>query len=182
MERRTSEAARLRRSEILAALFIAAFLLPNLATLVVPFEKFPYSSAPMFAHYVAEEVPRYRFRFMAETAGGGEERELKGAQIGLRHVDLSRYFFGSVYGSIDPLSPFGHHRDESREAFEARLSRFFGDFARVLGRRDPEAARGLAGIRLELVRLGDQPYGEIRVVGRYDVAADRFTHSWGGRR
>ncbi len=87
-----------------ASVFIVAFLLPNMWAFVDPFETFPYTSAPMFAHYVGEDTPRYRFRFMAES--GGEEQEIRATDLGLAGVEFTRYFFGHVYGSTDPTTPY----------------------------------------------------------------------------
>jgi len=173
---------RVRWSELLAGVFIAAVLLPQLAALVVPYEEFPYTSAPMFAHYVGPDTPRYRFRFVAERGDGSAEREIRATDLGLNGVELSRYFLGSIYGSMDPLSPFGHHGGDTPEAFEARLSTFFRDATTVLERRGGAAPGQLSGIRLEVVRLeGGNRDGEVHVVGRYDVASHHFTHTWRGQ-
>jgi hypothetical protein len=163
-----------------ASLFIAAFLLPNLTAVVRPYESFPYTSAPMFAHYVGPQTPRYRLRMTAETADGGRERELRAADLGLNGIDFTRYFFGTVYGSVDPYSPFGNHPGDDRAAFEARVGSFFDRVTTVLRRRDPAAWERLARVRLEAVRLTERNHdGEARLVGHYDVASHRFVHRGG---
>lgn len=181
MEDRPSASTRsFTRRDLLAAAFITAFLVPNLATLVIPFEQFPFSSAPMFAHYVSDDTPRYRFRFMVEPPDGRKTWELLGRDLGMHNVEFGRYFFGSVYGSIDPVSPYGHHGHDTREAFEARLSEFFDKLVSVWERRRSEPFPRPAAIRLELALLDRENRNtEIRTVGRYDVATRRFLHTWG---
>jgi hypothetical protein len=168
---------------LFAGAFIVAFLLPNAAALIRPFEEFPYTSAPMFAHYVDKETtPRFALRFVAEMSRTDREIPITPGHLGVPGVPFSRHYFGQVYGSTDPHSPFGSHGDDTRPAFERRNAEFFARVALVLRRRDPGLWKSLARIRLEAVRLG--PFGrdaEIHVVGYYDVEAQRFTHTWRGR-
>lgn len=162
-----------RRHVWAASIFIVAFLLPNLWAFVDPYETFPYTSAPMFAHYVDEDTPRYRFRFVTE--GGGEEHELRATDLGLAGVEFTRYFFGHVYGSTDPTTPFAVAGGDTPAEFEARLSAFFRDVQAVLERRD---AKQLSGIRLEVVRLdADNRDANVRVVGHYDATTQRFSRT-----
>ena len=159
-----------RRHVWAASIFIVVFLLPNLWAFVDPYEIFPYTSAPMFAHYVDEATPRYRFRFVTE--GGGEEHELRATDLGLAGVEFTRYFFGHVYGSTDPTTPFAVAGEDAPADFEARLSTFFRDVQAVLERQN---AKQLSGIRLELVRLdADNRDADVRVVGHYDATTQRF--------
>ena len=174
-------ALRRHARELAAAAVITAILLPNLAALVVPYESFPYTSAPMFAHYTGPGTQRYRLRIVVEPADGRPERELHAADLGMRGVSFSRSFFGDVYGSIDPYSPFGHHPGDTPRVFEERLGRYLGRVAAALARRDTTGAWGrLAGLRLEAVRLDAAKRDvETHVVGRYDAATRRFVHQWG---
>ena len=159
-----------------ASIFIVAFLLPNLWAFVDPYETFPYTSAPMFAHYVGEDTPRYRFRFVTES--GGEEHELRATDLGLAGVEFTRYFFGHVYGSTDPTTPFAIAGEDTPADFEARLSAFFGDVQTVLERQN---AKQLSGLRLELVRLdADNRDADVWVVGHYDTTTHRFSRTQGG--
>jgi len=167
-----------RRAIIVGSAVSFAFLLLNLWPLIDPFEDFPLTSAPMFAHYVNTETPRYRFRLTAERAGG-EVREIRATDLGLAGVEFSRDFFGSVYGSIDRHSPFAPHGADSPAAFRARLRAFFGDMAHVLRRRNPERWRDLRRIRLAVVRLGERNQDlDAHEVGFYTVDSGRFTHTW----
>lgn len=174
-----------RRSDLWAYAFGAVFLLPHLWALVAPYEEFPYSSAPMFAHYVSDATPRYRLRFMGEFSSGAgappTSREIPPAALGVQGVPFARYFFGHVYGSIDRVSPFGLHGADAPAAFEARLSDFVGRMVAVLRRGGGGAVwRDLSGVRLEAVRLtADNGDDAVHVVGRYSPATRRFTRTWG---
>jgi len=174
-----STPTRVPRRELCATVFIGAFLLPTLAGFIVPYEEFPYTSVPMFAHYVGDDTARYRFRFIVQVGDDQQERELRATELGLGGLEFSRYFF-SVYGSIEPFSPFSHHRDDDRATFEERLSEFFGRVATELKRRDQNAWHRLSHIRLEIARLNSKSYdSETHVVGHYEVASGRFIHTWG---
>jgi hypothetical protein len=169
-----------RAGHLLAMLFIIVFLAPNLVALVIPYEEFPYTSAPMFAHYVGEETPRYRFHFIAVFVNGQAAQEIYATDLGLNGVGFSRYFLGSMYGSIDPRSPFGHHGEDTEAAFENRLSGFFRRMMTVLARRGYPALPQVSGIRLEVARLNDKNEdAELHMVGRYDVATEWFIRTWG---
>jgi hypothetical protein len=170
-----------RWRKVVDSVLIAALLLPNAVAVIGPYESFPYSSAPMFAHYVGPGVPRYRFRMILESADGSPGRELPVSSLGLNHADYQRRFFGTVYGSTDPSSPFGHHPDDTPAALEERLGRHFERLAAVLAERDT-AGGPPRGIRLEVARLGaGDRDAEIHVVGWYDAATHRFVHQWGRR-
>jgi hypothetical protein len=168
-----------RRATLFGAVASALFLLPHIAALVHPYEEFPYTSAPMFAHYVGPETPRYRFRFAAEFADGRPAVEFRGPDLGLRGVEFTRYFFSTVYGSVHPHSPFAPHRQDTPAAFEARMTRALADMATVLRRRDPARWQGLAGVRLEVVRLGaGNREVDAHEVGVFSLDSGRFVHTW----
>jgi hypothetical protein len=155
-----------------------AFLLPNVIALFIPYEEFPYTSAPMFAHYVGDNTPVYRFRFIGEFQDERVAREIRAADLNMNGVPFSRYFFGSVYGSIDPLSPFGRYVSTTPAEFEQRLTTFFGSLTTVL-KKQSQAEWPLSRIRLEVVRLNRENRDSIiHTVGYYDVASDHFSHTW----
>jgi hypothetical protein len=165
-----------RRLGVLASL---VFLLPHAVTMVHPREEFPLTSAPMFAHYIDQGTPRYRFRFTAEFNDRRPPQEVRGAQLGVPGVEFTRYFFAKVHRSIDPHSPFADHGRDTPAAFEARLTTFFERTAAVLRRRDPVRWRGLQRLRLEVLRLdkGNRAV-DVHEVGRYQVSAGKFFHTW----
>jgi len=171
--------------KIYAGIVIGLFLIPEITAVVLPLENWPFTCAPMFAHYVGEGTARYRFRFIAEYAKESRPpREISINDIGLRQIKVMRYFFGKVYGSIDPRAPWGHFPNDTQEAFEARLSRFFHGLTLQMKKKKKgkKYAKGLKGIRLEVIRLDIQNRpGEVHTVGRYSVKERRFAHGWGRR-
>lgn len=157
--------------------FSVAFVAPNLWAIVSPYEDWPYTSLPMYAHYVDQDTPRYRFIFVGEFADGGEE-EVTAYSVGVDYAAM-RFFLMYVYGSVETAaSPFNRFPNDDRAAFEDRLSRFFGAYAWRYADRFPE--RPLRGIRLQVAQLQwpDNDVGEVHEIGRHDVAAGRFIHSW----
>lgn len=169
--------------KIYAGLVISLFLIPEIAAIALPLENWPFTSAPMFAHYVGPQTPRYYFRFIGEYPERRKnERQIRAMKLGLKEWELMRHFFGKVYGSIDPRAPWGHFPNDTRETFEMRLSRFFHGLTVQLERKKKarKYAKGLRSLRLEVVRLDsqDQPV-EVHRVGRYFVGEDRFVHEWG---
>ena len=165
--------------DVFAAIVIAAFLVPNVAAVITPYEEFPYTSAPMFAHYVDKEATaRFALRFIAEMNDGRPDAQITPRQLGVAGVPFSRYFFSHVYGSTDPRSPFGYRAD-TPAAFEQRNEVFFERAVSVLRRRNADRWTHLSRIRLEAFRIGaDGNAAEVHVVGHYDVASRQFTHTW----
>lgn len=148
---------------------VTLIALPNAAAMVVPFEAWPFTNAPMFAADIARSR-LYRPRLVIE---GPKERRLSPWRV-FRISDryFTRLLLVSAYGSIDPDTPFGYVENDTPEQFERRLDRFF-DVAFARARRQAMPADATS-VRLELERVDD---GEIHVVGRYDLAHHRFTRA-----
>jgi hypothetical protein len=157
-----------------------AFLAPNLWAIVQPYEDWPYTSLPMYAPSVDRDTPRYRFIFLGELSDGPEQ-EVSTYSVGVDYAAM-RFFFMYVYGSVETgASPFNRFPDDTRRAFEDRLSRFFAAYTKRYEGRFP--ARPLKGVRLQGARLrwDDNAIVELHELGRYDVASGRFTHTWMAR-
>lgn len=168
--------------KVYAWIVTALFLLPELFAIALPIENWPVTSAPMFAHYVGLETPRYQFRFVGEYGNRKKKaRKIRGSKIGLTERKLMRHFFGKVYGSIDPRAPWGHFLNDTPEKFEARLSRFFRGLVIQINKKKKwrKYSKGLQSIRLEVVKLGpDNQIEEKRVVGTFSLKTGQFTHTW----
>ncbi len=172
---------KLNIEKILVGFFIAVFVTPYLAGLLIPNEDWPVTSAPMFAHYVDDLTPRYRFRFMGHfNASSKKKREIRAKKdLGIREWNLMRFFFGKVYGSIDPYSPFGHHPEDNPERFQERLGRFFQGLMKQFQKMNPKEGNQLERIDLLVVKLDSQNRKiESRRVGFFNVSSGRFVHSW----
>jgi hypothetical protein len=163
--------------KLLVVAFSLALLAPNLWAIVEPYEDWPYTSLPMYAHYVDRDTPRYKFVFVGERSDGGEQ-ELSAYSVGVDYAAM-RFFFTHVYGSMESgASPFNRFPGDTRSAFEERLSRFFAAYVRRYQSRFPN--QSLRGIRLQVARLQweGNGIGELRQLGRHDVASGRFSHTW----
>lgn len=165
--------------KVIVSLFIIISLTPHVLAIFFPYENWPVTSAPMFAHYVGSKTPRYIFRFVGEKGDGKAEVDIRSRDLKIREWSLMRFFFGKVYGSIDPASPFGFHPQETRDKFEERLSQFFNGLVKRLSETRPEDSAKLKTIRLEVSKLDAQNKpGETHVVGFFDKATGKFTHTW----
>lgn len=165
--------SRIRRW-IFPAIVSTALLAPNVAVVALGTEDFPFTSAPMFAHYVGPETTLYEFRF--EGVVGDESAELPYGELGYTKRNLMRGFASFFYRPLSSTAPF-RDLDPSAgtpEHFAEVMAGYFGPIAEFL--RD---ARGLEYNRIDLyVEVVDSSGTLLRteLVGSYDVAADRYTH------
>ncbi|MCB0336149.1 MAG: hypothetical protein KDD62_07575 [Bdellovibrionales bacterium] len=123
----------------------------NVLAAAIPFEQWPLTNAPMFAHYVNQDTPRFAFEFKGENQAG-EELSLGYYSVGAPW-SLMRYFFKYVYGSQDFRSVFAHFSNDSPEEFKNRLEIFFTAFVKEYSERFPNTSP-LVSVRLMLSRLG----------------------------
>ncbi len=158
-----------------ASVVIIAVLVPNLYAVVQGNENFPFSSCPMFAHYIGEETQLYNFKFVGTY--NNVEKILPPSFGNDGEVMSMRFFFAKVYGSSLKKSPFTVTADDDRILFEKRLSDYFRAYLKAFP--DPAFSSGLKNIRLEIWHLGTE--GEVHdkhTVGYYDVSAEKFHHTW----
>lgn len=163
-------------SKLLVLLFMAAVIVPNLIAVALPAESWPYTNAPMFAHRVAPDTPRYAFVFTGQTRNG-EEVELGYYSAGARW-SLWRMFFKFVYGSAPQGGVFSVHPSDDRAQLEQRLSRFFT--ALVDRYHDRPGVQPLGALALGVAPLTgiENRRGAIRRLGIYDVSTRRYSHQW----
>ncbi len=163
--------------KLLALVFMAAVVAPNLVAVAIPAESWPYTNAPMFAHRVAPETPRYAFVFAGQTRAG-DFVELGYYSAGARW-SLLRLFFKFVYGAVPAGGAFCVYPDDDRTRLEERLSRFFEVFVdRYHARRaDAEPLRSLV-LGVTPLQGASNQRGAMRRLGVYDVARRSYTHEW----
>ncbi len=131
----------------------------------------------MFAHYVAEETPRYAFRFIGE--GENFEIELHASYVDSEESENKRMFFLYAYGGAIHVSHFQLRKGDLKGAFERRVARYFRRYFSVLEKRYEERLRGIQRIRLELVRVNSESRViEVRTIGHYDTKSETFQHTW----
>ena len=170
---------------VLAVALAVLVLGPFVVAVVRPFEAWPWTSAPMYAHKVSDDTSLWRFHIMLELGGREPQRELDWRKVLRMYTHHAwRGFFADVYGSADPESAHAFRGDDA-ERFEARCSAWFARLVIELAARD-KAPKDIIGVRLQIERVprgGDksdhhqQQRDERRVVGRFDVAGGRYVRA-----
>ncbi len=156
--------------------FMAVILIPNMVSIIAGKESFPYTNAPMFAHYIGPGTNFYDVKFIA--ADGKKQVQVfpsYGATNYYGHLKEMRFFFSKIYGPAEPASPFGYFQNDTPEKLEQRLTKFFiayfpyTDSALVT----PEI------IRLEIEQYNHQnKFLSAHEIGYYDLQKKRFYHTW----
>lgn len=159
-----------RWHKVSASVLIVALVGLKAWAIVGPYEDWPFTSAPIFAYYVAPGSPVYDILFHAEDTDGRSWPIRSFRDLGMGELSFKRLFFGKYYGSTDPRYPDGHHPNDTPEAFAARLGDFCGRLAAVMARR----GRAPVAIRIEVHEVAGKHVAKRRVVGRYDVEAKKF--------
>lgn len=167
----TGPFALLFKSCILAVL--ATLLGLNLTATILGFENWPFTPAPMFAHYIDAETPRYAFEYRAHFENG-TEAALNYPSVGA-HWALNRFFFKYVYGSAEAESVFAEFPQDSVQAFEARLSAFFSAFVKMYAQRQNIQPEELKQIDLLVHPLHDS-MKQAHFVGTFLVKEQIFSH------
>lgn len=165
------------RSAILPVLVSAALVIPNLIVIALGVEDFPFTTAPMFAHYVGPDTTLYAFRLEGVRAGVAEPLPIQETNLDTREVQ--RQLASWFYRPMTDTSPF---RDVSGAssgpaAFEATMVEFFRPITDFLRDR-----RALAYDSVDLyVDVVDSSGGliETKRVGTYDTSAQRYTQVYG---
>lgn len=164
----------------LASAFIVVFVGLQVSAVVVAKEDYPLTATPMFAHRATLDTPRYRLRFRLHRPEARKRKwtTLAAKRVRLRDAGLMRTFFIRWYGGVGFNSPFDVPGDDGVQAFERRMSDFFGRLVRAL---PAKRRRGITQVRLELQRVqGRGRYTDTRRLGTYDVASARYVHEWRG--
>lgn len=163
--------ARLRLAVVLVVVVV-----PNVWAIAGPHQLWPYDSGPMFAVIIDDDVRMHRFRFILEPSQ--QPLDLKAFRLSDR--SFSRHFFAHVYGSADPRFPDKHMPNDTPEQFTARMTAFFADVVTELSRKK-RLPKGTTAVRVDVERLASHaraaPF-EVRVVGRYELASQRFVHTF----
>jgi hypothetical protein len=156
-----------------AAVIILIFLLPNLYSLIVGHESFPFTPAPMFTQYVPKKAQFYDFNFVGQNESGEVKLKPK-HKHNTSPISYNRFFFDQIYGSALPNYPVGTVKNDTKKRFEERLSKFFQLYF------DYPEAKLHKQIKL-VVNAYDNNYKltDSHVVGIYEPESNHFTHTWG---
>lgn len=148
-----------------------------MAAVFIPFENWPFTPAPMFAHYVGPETPRYRFIFKADL-DDGTSKEVGYPSVGA-NWSLMRFFFKYIYGSAEPGSVFNVFPNDSKSDFEQRLTIFFKAFSKLYGLKHPQ--NSIRSIKLLVGKLApsSKKIIETHEVGIFEQ--EGFSMTWSGK-
>jgi hypothetical protein len=166
----------MKLNKIYAVVVMAALIIPNLYIIYNGKESFPFTQAPMFGHYVGEETNFYDFAFIGED--GINETKIYPCHKNIRTSNdlfISRYFFNEIYGSMEENAPFGRFENDSKDALQKRMDKFFSAYFKYLF-SDTSTIRK---VRLEVSQFNrNYQFKDKHVIGYYDVLSKNFTHSW----
>jgi hypothetical protein len=160
------------RGKFYMLIISALVILPNIYVVVLGIENFPFTCAPMFAHYVNPETPLYIYKF--EGIRNLKRELVKSDENGRPESVFMRQFFSKVYGSKYPVSPFGYHPDDSPEAFTLRMNEFFKHYGRYLLENKKKNYE-----RIELILDKVDPSGKklnSYLLGYFDVKEQHYFH------
>jgi hypothetical protein len=164
----------LARLRLLVVLVVV--MAPNVWAIAGPHQLWPYDSGPMFAVIIDDDARMHRFRFILEPSQ--QPLDLKAFRLSDR--SFSRHFFAHVYGSTDERFPDKHMVADTPARFTARMTAFFADVVAHL-RKTKRLPAGTTAVRVDVERLRSHarkaPY-DVHVVGRYDIATQRFVHTF----
>jgi hypothetical protein len=168
------------RSAILPAVVSVAILVPNLVVVALGVEDFPFTTAPMFAHYVGPDTELYSFRI--EGVRDGVAAPLPLAETNLDPREVQRALASWFYRPDAPTAPFRDvtGRSDDPAVFATEMAGFFRPLTDFL--RDE---RSLTYDAVELyVDTTDTDGNRIATthVGEYDPATDRYTQLTGAGR
>lgn len=164
------------RSAIVPVLVSAAVLIPNLIVIGLGVEDFPFTTAPMFAHYVGPETELYAFRLEGVRDGVSEPLPIEETNLDPREVQ--RQLASWFYRPMTDTAPFrdlsGDPSDE--QAFESTMSGFFTPLTDFL-----EDARSTTYDSVDLYVDVANSSGDVlrtALVGSYDTSTGRYTHEY----
>ena len=148
-----------------------ALLLPNVAAVVIPFEHWPYTCAPMFAASPVSNA-LYVPHFILEKRDGTTAELPTSAVAGTSEWHFKRQFLNLAWGSDDPATSYGHVVDDTPALRAARIERFSAALVEFARRKKRPVFRDVRALRIELQQT--HPVSETRVLGRYVLAQRRF--------
>lgn len=164
------------RSLILPAVVSAVILIPNLVVIALGVEDFPFTTAPMFAHYVGPETKLYALRLEGVRDGTAEPFPIQ--ETNLNPIEFQRQLASWYYRPMTDTAPFRDLSGESStpEGFASVMSDYFGELTDFL--RDQ---RGISYDAVELyVDIVDSSGNPIATepVGTYDTATQTYTQTY----
>lgn len=178
--------ARLRWRALWCALALTLLILPNIAAVVVPFERWPLTCGPMYAENPAARV-RYRSSFVLEHRDGSTTTLATRKALGLSEWQFRRAFLVVGWGADNSGGFVADAVREDVEADDARAARvaaFFDGVAAAAQQKKKQrrAWRDVVAIRVDVSAdvstdvsgEGGPLWGTPVLLGRYRVDERRF--------
>ena len=147
-------------------------VVPNLAAVIVPFESWPWTNAPMFAASPVDNAISST-SFTLELADGGTRPLPTRAAAGLNQWHFRRSFLTTAWGSDDASTPFGHVEDDTAALRAARVGHYFDALVRYAKRKRRDVFDGVVAIRVDVQQVQPTPKPQ-RSLGRYELKSRRF--------
>ncbi|WP_157887002.1 hypothetical protein [Hymenobacter sp. PAMC 26628] len=163
-------------NKILATLIMLIILLPNLYSIYLGRESFPYTNAPMFGHYIGASTYFYDIKFLIDS-GSTTKRIFPYYDGEKQSIDYigQRFFFNNIYGSAEKKSPFGYSEPNTSEAFELRMDAFFQAYFKHLFTGKSANLK----VRCEVSQYNNEWHLlSSHTIGYYDVPLKKFKHTW----
>lgn len=159
---------------------LSLLIAPNVAAVVTPFERWPFTCGPMFAEDPGAAV-RYRPRFVLERHDGTTATLPARQTTGLAERWFRRAFLTHAWGSDGAHSFLAHDDDavangaDRDAARAARVAGFFDGVVAAAQQKKKLRAqwRDVVAVRVEVVDV-DAAGAGARLLGRYDLATKRF--------
>ena len=163
-----------RYRHVLVSLAILVFLGPHLWVVAAGEERYPLTSAAMFAYPVDAGTPRYTMHLTGELAEAGTTGAGPSSHQLIEFDEVGahpRHLFSHTWGSAWPGSYHTFYPDDTPEAFAERLGAWLGGFHRSLeATRENEPVPAALTLWLQPVH---PEVGSPRPIVRYDVPEDQ---------
>ena len=145
-------------------------LTPNIFTAIVGLESFPFTSAPMFGHYVGDETQLYLIQF--EGISGDKQINLE-PYYDRPESYFIRHFFSKVYGAKGNISAFNGRLTDNPDKFQNRMQTFFSTFSTAIKKQHQLQ---LQRINLKAIRVDKDrhPIQQAVLLGYYEVADNHY--------
>lgn len=160
------------KSKFYIGLVSAMVLIPNMYVVILGIEDFPFTCAPMFAHYIGPETALYIFKF--DGVKDQNKELITSDEYGKPEAVFIRQFFSKAYGSKDPVSAFGYHPEDNLDAFSLRMNRFFCLYWKYLSENKKKDYD-----KIELIVEKVDPSGKLLnsyLLGYFDVKKQQYFH------
>lgn len=161
--------AQLRRRAFWCAAAFSLLVVPNVAAVVTPFERWPFTCGPMFAENPGARV-RYDASFVLEHDDGTTTPLAARKAIGLSESQFRRAFLVHGWGSDDDGSFLAFANDDD-DARAGRVAAFFDGVVAVALNNQKQEWSNVVAVRVDIVEVGAA--GDV-VVGVYAVKDRSF--------